>query len=132
MPDQPDRPISNAPFTRRHFLGRFAALGAAGLGGSTLLAACGGGDGEAETVGEGEYAVVEASSCEGFDALDEQALSARQALNYQDRSPEEGEYCGNCQFQQAYAEDDSCLGCTLFAGPVSPGGWCASWAQMPA
>lgn len=129
MPDQSDCSKPDAPLTRRHFLGRFAALGAAGLGGSTLLAACGGGE-EVETLGEGEYAVVEASTCEGFDALDEQALAAREALNYQDVSSEEGEYCGNCQFQQQYAEDESCLGCTLFAGPVSPAGWCVSWAAM--
>lgn len=129
MSDRFDRSTSNSPLSssRRLFLGRLAALGAAGLGGSTLLAACGG-DG-ADTVG-GEYPVVDASTCQGYDTLDQQALAARQALNYQDRTPQEGQYCGNCRFKQDYDQDSQCIGCQLFAGPVSPGGWCQSWAQL--
>jgi hypothetical protein len=126
-----DRPTPNPPPSpsRRHFLGRIAAVGAAGLGGSTLLAACGDGADTAAT-GGGEYPVVEASTCQGYDALDQQALAARQALNYEDVTPEEGQYCGNCRFKQDYAQDASCLGCQLFAGPVSPAGWCQSWAAL--
>lgn len=143
MSERIDLPTPNTPepLTRRRFLGRFAAAGAAGLGGSALLAACGGGEDAAEPAvddtsaaasapaGE-EYPVVDASTCQGYDALDEQALSTRQALNYQDDSPEEGQYCGNCQFKQVYAADAQCLGCQLFLGPVSPGGWCLSWAAQ--
>ena len=127
-----DRPTSNnAPSpSRRHFLGRIAALGAAGLGGSTLLAACGGGGADTAATGDSPYAVVEASTCQGYDALDQQALAARQALNYADVTPEEGQYCGNCRFKQDYAQDSNCLGCQLFAGPVSPAGWCQSWAMQ--
>ena len=150
MPERTEGSIPNSPspLTRRHFLGRFAAAGAAGLGGSALLAACGGGEDAAEPAVEapepnadtapgaagtpagGEYPVVEASTCEGYDTLDEQALTLRQTLNYQDDSPEEGRYCGNCQFKQAYEADAQCLGCQLFLGPVSPGGWCQSWVAL--
>jgi hypothetical protein len=121
-----DSSTSNSPLSpsRRAFLGRIAALGVAGIGGSTLLAACGDG---ADTAGGSEYPVVNASTCQGYDALDQQALASRQALNYQDSTPEEGQYCGNCRFQQAYDQDTNCIGCQLFAGPVSPGGWCQSW-----
>jgi hypothetical protein len=114
--------------SRRHFIGRIAALGAAGLGGSTLLAACGGDGADTAAPGDIPYPVVDASTCQGYDTLDQQALAARQALNYVDVTPEEGQYCGNCRFQQAYEQDASCLGCQLFAGPVSPAGWCSSWA----
>jgi hypothetical protein len=129
MSDRSDRPTPNTPpsTSRRLFLGRLAAIGAAGLGGSTLLAACGDG---ADTAGGSEYPVVNAATCEGYDALDPQALASRQALNYVDDTPEAGQYCGNCRFKQDYAEDASCLGCQLFAGPVSPGGWCQTWAVM--
>jgi hypothetical protein len=132
MSNRSDRPTPNTPLSssRREFLGRLAAIGAAGLGGSTLLAACGG-DG-ADTAAGGEYPVVDASTCQGYDALDQQALAARQALNYQDSTPEAGQYCGNCRFKQDYDQDASCIGCQLFAGPVSPGGWCQSWAALPA
>lgn len=142
MSEHIDLPIPNTPepLTRRRFLGCFAA--AAGLGGSALLSACGGGEDAAEpavddtsdaaaAAGE-EYPVVDASTCQGYDALDQQALATRQALNYQDDSPEEGQYCGNCQFKLAYEADAQCLGCQLFQGPVSPGGWCQSWAAQQA
>lgn len=129
MSERTDRPTPNTSLSssRRQFLGRLAALGAAGLGGSTLLAACGDG---ADTAGGSPYPVVEASTCQGYDALDQQALAARQALNYQDNSPEAEQHCGNCRFQQAYDQDSNCLGCQLFAGPVSPGGWCQSWTAQ--
>lgn len=130
--------------TRRQFLGRLAAFTFVGAGATTLLAACGGGDAPAtgdvaDTTGtaggaapSGDYPVVDASTCQGYDALDEQALAMRNALNYQDASPEADKHCGNCQLKQAYEADAQCLGCQLFAGPVSPGGWCQSWVAMPA
>jgi hypothetical protein len=129
-----DPQTSNTPLSssRRQFLGRLAALGAAGLGGTTLLAACGGDGADTAATGDLPYPVVEASTCQGYDALDQQALSARQALNYADVTPEEGQYCGNCRFKQDYEEDANCIGCQLFAGPVSPAGWCQSWAALPA
>jgi hypothetical protein len=128
MSDRSDRTTPDTPpsTSRRDFLGRLAVLGAAGFGGTTLLAACGGDT--AETAAGGEYAVVEASTCQGFDALDEGSLNARQALSYADNSSQEGQYCGNCRFKQAYEQDSNCVGCQLFAGPVSPAGWCQSWA----
>ncbi len=119
-----DRLSPAQPLSRRAFLGRFAALG-----GIAVFAGCGG-DAEAPTVavGDGEYPVVEAAACEGYDAtVDEQSRTMRTNLNYADASETEGQYCGNCQLKQDYAADASCLGCQLFAGPVSPGGWCMSW-----
>lgn len=132
-------PEEGAPLDRRAFLGRFAALG---LGASAFLAACGGGNGtDTGTTGQtggtatqanGEYPVVPANDCAGYDELTDQQLQMRQSLQYEDESPREGQYCGNCRFQEAYAADQRCLGCQLFEGPVSPGGWCASWTVQTA
>lgn len=121
--------------SRRNFLGRFALLGAAGLGASSLLAACGGGEqpaetapGEAATSGDG----VVAAQCEGYDALTEQDLQTRQTLGYVDESPNPQQICSNCRFYNQPAGGSPCGGCTLFQGPVAPEGYCNSWAAMAA
>ncbi|MEP0548837.1 MAG: high-potential iron-sulfur protein [Rhodothermales bacterium] len=132
MPDHTSpAPTTPSLLSRRSFLGRLAAVGAVGLGGSTLLAACGGD--EATTAGTSDGArVVEASSCEGYDALDPQALQTRQALGYVDATPREGQNCANCRFYTQPQGGSPCGGCQLFAGPVSPAGWCQSWAAQAA
>ena len=117
------------PSSRRSFLGRALVLGAAGLGGPVLLAACGGSNGDSAG-GGGEAEVVEASSCEGADALDASSLRMRDALNYVDASPQESRYCSNCRFYTQPQDGSPCGGCQLFQGPVSPGGWCQSWTAQ--
>lgn len=102
------------PVSRRRFL---AATGAAlGL---APLAACGDG-------------AVRAASCEGYDALDATALKQRQALGYVDVTPDPAQVCQNCRFYQAPAAGSACGGCQLFAGPVAPAGYCASWVAAAA
>lgn len=123
---------------RRAFLRRFAALSAAGLGLSGMLAACGGGDqsgGQAEpeaspnAAPEGAAAAV--AECEDYSGLSEQELQKREALGYVPESPNANQVCSNCRFYQQPQGDDVCGGCTLFAGPVNPGGYCNSWAALP-
>ena len=138
--DHNERLDASSAQSRRSFLGRFAALGAAGLGLSGALAACGGGeDGEAtttmpaeqpETEGGAQTAGVQASECEGYDALTEQDLQMRETLGYVDESPNPEQLCSNCRFYTQPAEGDVCGGCQLFAGPVAPDGYCNSWAAM--
>lgn len=120
---------SKRSLSRRDFLGRFAVLGAAGLGASSLFAACGGGEQPAQTpVGDG----VVAAQCEGYDALTEQDLQTRQALSYVDASPNPQQLCSNCRFYNRPEGGSPCGGCQLFAGPVAPEGYCTSWAAMMA
>ena len=96
--------------SRRRFLVTTGAV----LGLGPAFAACGG--------------PVTAASCEGYDALTEQELQARAALNYVDETPVAGQRCDNCRFYQRPAGGSPCGGCQLFAGPVVPGGYCMSWA----
>ncbi len=151
MVDPVDRPAGGttiSPLSRRHFLTRVAAVGTLAVGGSTILAACGGGDTPAPTTepasnaaatvdaapaaaGDSELAVVDASTCQGYDTIDEAGMTMRTTLTYTDSSPEAGKHCGNCLLQKAHEADSNCLGCQLFAGPVSPAGWCQSWAAQP-
>ena len=131
MPDRSTLNTPASPLTRRSFLGRFVTVGAAGLGATSLLAACGG---EAETGATSSTSSqgVDASSCEGYDALDASALQTRQALGYVDATPREGQNCANCRFYTQPAGASPCGGCQLFAGPVSPDGWCQSWVAKAA
>ena len=128
---------SNTSISRRDFLGRFAVIGAAGLGASSLLAACGGGEQPADAPAEtapGAPAAdgVVAAQCEGYDALTEQDLQTRQTLGYVDDSPNPQQLCSNCRFYTQPTGGSPCGGCTLFAGPVAPGGYCNSWAALAA
>lgn len=129
--------MSDSPssLSRRDFLGRFAVLGALGLGVSSL-AACGGGEQPAETAPDGAAAPADgdviAAQCEGYDALTEQDLQIRQTLGYVDDTPNPDQHCSNCRFYTQPAGGSPCGGCTLFQGPVAPGGYCNSWAALAA
>ncbi|HLT46679.1 MAG TPA: high-potential iron-sulfur protein [Rubricoccaceae bacterium] len=113
------------PLSRRTFLGRLAALGAVA---PTLLTACGGGDGA-------DSLVVEAATCRGYDPA---SAPIRESLGYVDRSATPGQFCNNCRFYTAPAgAGDRCGLCQVIPGlngqgPVSPGGYCRSWAAAPA
>jgi hypothetical protein len=124
--------MSDSNVSRRDFLRRASLVGVATVGGSTLLSACGGDD-AAETATDAaapEYPVVDSSTCAGYDELSETDLAARNGLGYVSNSPVEGQYCGNCQLKAEYPADSRCLGCQIFQGPVSPGGWCQSWVPL--
>ncbi len=97
---------------------RFLASAGAVLGVGPMLAACGGGGN------------VQASSCEGYTALDGAALQQRASLNYVDNSVTPGQLCSNCRFYNLPEADSPCGGCQLFPGPVAPGGWCKSWVAQ--
>lgn len=113
--------------SRRTFLGRLAAL----AGTSVLVSGCGGG----ETGGAPDALVAEAATCRGYDPASE---PVRQSLGYVDRSEIAGQYCENCRFYGAPASaGDRCGTCQVIPGtsgygPVSPGGYCRSWAALPA
>ena len=104
----------SAPTRRRFLVAAGGALGFVPL--VTLLAGCGGGD-------------ATAASCPGYSALTPEQLQARTALGYVDVTPVPGQRCDNCRFYNVPTGQTSpCGGCQLFQGPVSPGGYCRSWA----
>ncbi|HLA64118.1 MAG TPA: high-potential iron-sulfur protein [Rhodothermales bacterium] len=125
MSSSPLSPLEAARLSRRAFVGRMAAFGAltAAVG---PLAACG--DGSSGGTLEVQADVVEAASCTGYDALTPQQLSVRDALRYVDAAPTAAQHCANCRFVQLTTANAPCVGCQLIPGPISPGGWCSSWA----
>ena len=118
--------------SRRSFLQRLSALGIVGVGASTVLSACGGGDGGGEDAASGNTASSDADfSCDDLSGLTDQEISTREtqmeALQYVEASPNPDQNCANCSFWQAPEGDANCGGCQLFPGPVHPEGWCNSW-----
>lgn len=122
--------------SRKQFLQRCALLGAAAVGGGSLLAGCGGGADSGES-GQQTAAETETKStaaggdpCGDTSGLSETDLQMRKNLKYVARSPEEEKYCSNCKFYQADQYGEQCGGCQLFKGPVHPDGYCTSWFAM--
>ena len=97
---------------------RFLAVTGGALGLAPVLAACGGGG------------VPTAAECEGYDALTEADLQSRNALQYVDISSRADQNCANCRLYNQPAGGSPCGGCQLFAGPVSPKGWCSGWVAQ--
>ena len=114
--------------SRRAFLRRTLGLGAASVGAGALLAACGGEQGGAEgAAGEVES---DLAACGDVSGLSEDEKQLRQNFEYVNETPYPEKRCDNCQFYQQPEGDAVCGGCQLFAGPVSPEGYCNSWIAM--
>ena len=114
------------PMSRRRFLQRVGALGAAG----TLLASCGPDVEDDPELGAAEAA--EDLSCLDVTGLTDMEVNMRETLAYVDDSPYEDKLCNNCQFWQPPAVEGTCGGCQLIRGPIHPLGYCNSWAPQQA
>lgn len=118
--------------SRRDFLLRASALGAAAVGGSSLIAACGGKESAPQTAAPpaASEAVADAG-CNDLSGLTEQEKQMRGALQYVEVSPDPEKRCDNCQLYIAPEEGVACGSCKILKGPVAPGGHCTSWAALP-
>ena len=139
--------------TKRDFLKRIALLGATTIGGSTLLAACGGSsdagsdapspaasaeasNASNDTTGLTEDAPSPAASAEASNAcndttgLTETDLQMRTSVQYVAETPEAAKNCANCLQYIAPAAGSACGGCKLFKGPVAANGYCMVWAAQ--
>ncbi len=121
--------------SRRDFIQRLSLFGAAGVGAS-MLAACGGGEQQADTPAAdppAEEPVAESFTCTDTEGLTEAELTMRnETFSYVDTSTEEGKTCDNCALYVAAAEGQQCGTCTIIKGPIHPDGYCTSWAAKPA
>lgn len=105
---------------RKQFLKQFGLAGVAAVGASSLLAACGGGsESQSNQQASGD-------PCRDTTGLSEQDMTMRRNLNYIDDTERPEERCDNCALYKK-PENGGCGGCLLFAGPVTPQGWCSSW-----
>ncbi len=103
--------------SRKAFLGKISMLGFAGAGAGVFLKGCGNGNGEEAA----------ADPCGDLSGLSESDIQLRETLNYVAETPNPDERCDNCEYWVDDQHGPECGGCTLFAGPVHPAGWCSSW-----
>ncbi len=115
--------------TRRDFLLRVGALGLAGLGGSALLSACGGGQQQSDASSESGTSASAELTCTDVSGLTPEEIQMRESLQYTDRSPYPDKICANCQLYIPAESPNQCGGCQLIKGPIHPDGYCTSWVQ---
>jgi len=120
--------MENKRVTRRDFLVRMGALGLVGLGGSTLLSACGGQQ-QQQPAQQDMSGTTAEFSCMDVSGLTPEEIQMRESLQYTDHSPEPGKYCYNCQLYVPAPGPNQCGGCQLIKGPIHPNGYCTSWVQ---
>jgi High potential iron-sulfur protein len=71
---------------------------------------------------------TEPDSCGDLAGLSDGEKTAREALQYKDRSMEKDKRCGGCNFYQAASDPAACGACTLVKGPIHPNGYCTAFA----
>lgn len=113
--------------SRRDFLKRLSAAGVVGIGASTVLAACGGGESGGQTDAPAA-AEEESAGCMDTTGLTEQEIGMRNSLQYVDETPDPEKLCSNCSLYLPAEAGASCGGCNLLKGPIHPDGYCISWA----
>lgn len=105
--------------SRKAFLGKISMLGVAGAGAGVFLKGCGNGEEDAAT-----------DPCSDLSGVSESDIQLRETLEYTSETPNPNERCDNCEYWLPDEHGSECGGCTLFAGPVHPGGWCNSWVPQ--
>ena len=74
----------------------------------------------------------EGPDCSDLSAVKPDQLATRNALKYVASSTVTGKQCANCAQYQAPTAANSCGGCKLFPGPVTPQGYCLGWVRKAA
>ncbi|WP_257957479.1 high-potential iron-sulfur protein [Parapedobacter tibetensis] len=112
--------------TRRYFLHKLIATGFYFLAGSTVLSACKGGNKRSQENGK-EASDRFGGNCGDFSKLTEGDFQTRKKLGYVEKSPAEDTQCQYCNLWLPPKENQTCGGCTLFAGPIEAEGTCTYW-----
>ncbi|MFB9292641.1 high-potential iron-sulfur protein [Persicitalea jodogahamensis] len=73
---------------------------------------------------------LKATPCEDLTGVPAVDVEKRKSLGYTNLSPIPDKECRNCQLFIPPKEGSECGGCLLFAGPVSPEGYCTYWAPQ--
>lgn len=115
--------------SRKDFLKKLGLAGVAGVGATSFLTACGGGSSE-----EGDSSSASESTgaapCNDTSGLTDADINLREeTFKYVNETPYPEKRCDNCQLYIEPEAGSQCGGCSLFKGPVAPGGYCNSWAK---
>jgi hypothetical protein len=115
--------------SRKHFIKNILFSGAVLFGGSTLLAACGGGEKKsAENKNTNSSAK---DPCSDVSNLSDSDLATRKQFNYKGQTPNSDKFCSNCLHWHPPTNQGPCGTCELVKGPINPNGYCDQWMQKP-
>lgn len=103
----------------------------AAVGGSAILAACGGKEAATPDVPAATSDAV-AGACSDLTGLTDQEKQMRGALQYVEVTDIPDKRCDNCQLYIKPEGTAACGACKILKGPVTAAGHCTSWAAMPA
>ena len=91
------------------------------------LAGCGDGGGDRDAAAGKASPLAE--PCADLSGLTSEQIALRDTFGYVDRSDEPDLVCRTCEFWTEPPTGSPCGGCTLFAGPVHPEGFCDSYSE---
>ncbi len=110
--------------SRRRFC---CSAGLLGAGTVLWLAGCGRADKDAAP--KPAPAAATADPCADLSGLTPDEIALRGTFGYVAQAEEPELACDRCEFWEAPQGDAPCGGCTLFPGPVHPGGSCDSFSE---
>ena len=67
------------------------------------------------------------ASCNDVSGLSDEQRSGRNALGYEDATPQPGKACAKCAQYVAAPAISECGKCKVLAGPVHPNGYCRAY-----
>lgn len=70
------------------------------------------------------------ANCEDLSKVSADELKKRERLGYLAKSADPRKKCSNCIQYTKPADANSCGTCKLFAGPVTPEGYCKTWVAI--
>ena len=117
--------------SRKIFLKNIFFSGTVLLGGSTLLAACGGGEKKPAGNENTQQETKANDPCNDVNNLSDTELATRKQFNYKGQTPNEDKYCSNCLHWRPPADSSPCGTCELVKGPINPNGYCDQWMEKP-
>ena len=100
-----------------------------GFGAGAVVSGCSGGGPSPEQIAEEAAEYERDLVCDDTTGLWPAEVKTREDNNYRDLSEKPPEYCFSCLNFVKPPTPDSCGTCRTVKGPVSPLGWCESWAR---
>ena len=117
--------------TRKTFVKNLFFSGTILLGGSTLLAACGGGEKKPEGNENTGQSANANDPCSDVSKLSDADLATRKQFEYTGQTPNSEKFCSNCLHWRPPTGSSACGTCELVKGPINPNGYCTQWMQKP-
>jgi hypothetical protein len=114
--------------SRKDFVKNLFISGVMLLGGSTLMAACGGNQNKTQSPASNQSLN---DPCSDVSNLSDSDLATRKQFNYMGRTPNKDKFCSNCLHWRGLTGNGPCGTCELVKGPINPNGYCDQWMQKP-